>query len=123
MISCGTAERARRTGNAHELLGSRSNKLLLEETGTTTLDTIEVVVYLVGTVKSNVKHNIFRQTVKAHGHQTSLFYDLSALETYIVLAEYLGGSHTFHMPVGMKKIYLESFVGFASIFALMASTP
>lgn len=72
---------ARRTSNADKLLRSRCDELLLEETSTTTLDAVQLIIHLVSTVEGYVEHNILRQRVEAHWHETSLLNDLPTLET------------------------------------------
>jgi len=69
------------TSNADKLLSAGCDQLLLEQASTTTLDAVQVVVDLVSTVKGNIEHDIFGQTVETHGHQASLLNDLSRLET------------------------------------------
>lgn len=68
------------TSNADKLLCAGCDQLLLEQTSTTTLDAVQVVVDLVGTIKGNIQHDVLGQTVESHRHQASLLNDLSRLE-------------------------------------------
>ena len=71
----------RPTCNANEALRSRRNQLLLEQTCTSTLDAVQLIVDLVSTVKSNIQHDILWQRVESNWYQSRSFNDLSRLET------------------------------------------
>ena len=69
------------TSNADELLRLHSDKLLLEETGTTALDAVQVIVDLVGAVECDVQHGTRGDSVKLDGRQTSADNQLARLVT------------------------------------------
>ena len=53
-----------RTGHADKLLRPLRNELLLEQTCSSTLDTVQVIVDLVRAVKGYVQHDIVRQLIE-----------------------------------------------------------
>lgn len=67
------------TGNANKLLRLHRNKLLLEQTSASALDTVHIIVHLVGTVERNVQDSPRGQGVEFHGRQSRADNQLARL--------------------------------------------
>lgn len=64
------------TSNTHELPCSLCNQLLLEQTCSTTFDTVQLFVHLVCAIESNIQDHIVRQGIECHRYQASIYDSL-----------------------------------------------
>lgn len=81
------------TGNANKLLSLHRDNLLLEETGATTLDTVQIIVDFVGAVKCDIQDGPRRHGVKLDSGQSSADNQLARLVTRRHIAS-VGGINT-----------------------------